>query len=35
MGMKTNEMGVRIISKSIGMMLPNARKIHSFMTAKV
>ena len=35
MGAKTTDMGVRMISRSIGMMLPNARKIRSFMVAKV
>ena len=35
MGAKTTDMGVRMISTNVGMMLPNARKIRSFMRAKV
>ena len=35
MGAKTNDMGVRMMSTSVGMMLPNARKICSFMCAKI
>lgn len=35
MGAKTTDMGVRMMSKSAGMILPNARKIRSFMRAKV
>lgn len=35
MGVKTTDNGVRMISKSTGMMLPNARKIRSFMIAKL
>ena len=35
MGAKTTDMGVRMINRSVGMMLPKARKIRSFMHAKV
>ena len=35
MGAKITDMGVRMMSMSVGMMLPNARKICSFMRAKV
>ena len=35
MGVKTTDMGVSNMSRSIGMMEPIARKILSFMGAKI
>ena len=35
MGAKTTDIGVSNMSKSVGMMEPIARKILSFMSAKV
>lgn len=35
MGAKTTDMGVRMMSRSVGIILPNARKIRSFMLAKL
>jgi len=35
MGAKTTDIGVIMMSMSVGMILPNARKIHSFILAKV
>ena len=35
MGAKTTDMGVSNMSRSVGMIFPIARKIFSFMSAKV
>ena len=35
MGAKTTDIGVRMMSRSVGIILPNACKIRSFILAKV